>query len=175
MNTPRFSHIAAFCHTQVKPQAAPWVSFLVPSLQSVCSEKTHCLPYTTKSSMAELTVTTLKSQPNSCSSLQQINGPCWCSLQAEHSYSLLNNFCPLFITWIFISNPNWDSREHELPFPIQLNLPRWDTYLQEAFSIFSMACLQLLWTRAVEEPCRIRSFLVGFARGYQCFTTALQK
>lgn len=164
MNTPRFSHIAAFCHTQVKPQVAPWVSFLVPSVQSSLSaQRRH---------IASLTPL---SQPNSCSSLQQINGPCWCSLQAEHSYSLLNKFCPLFITWIFISNPNWDSREHELPFPIQLNLPRWDTYLQEAFSIFSVACLQLLWTRAVEEPCRIRSFLVGFARGYQCFTTALQK
>lgn len=66
-NIPRFSFIAVSNHTQVKPQAVPSVSFPVPSLHSVWSEKSRCLPYRTKSSMAELTATTLRSQPSSCS------------------------------------------------------------------------------------------------------------
>lgn len=80
MNIPRFSFIAASYHSQVKPQAVPRVSFLVPSPHSICSEKSHCLPYTTESSMAELTATTPRSQPSSCSSSQQISWPCWCLL-----------------------------------------------------------------------------------------------
>lgn len=153
-----------------------WVSLLVPSLQSVCSEKSHCLPSTAESSMAE---------PNSHYSetstklMQQLTAEQLpvLMLTVGRTFSQPSAYfaCPPFITWIFISNPSWDSREHELPFPIQLSLARCDTYLQESFSISSMACLQFLWTRAMEEPCRIRSYLVGFARDYQCFATALQK
>lgn len=157
-NMPRFSFIAASYHTQAKPQAVPRVSFLVPSLHSVCSEKSHCLPYTAKSSMAELTATTLRSQPSSHRNLQQISCPCWCLLPAADSCSLLNTLLAHHI-------PPEPSLAIPTESPGSMNLARWDTYLQEAFSIFSTACLQLLWTRTIEKPCRIRSYLVTFVRG----------
>lgn len=82
-----FSHIAAFCHTQATNPEYPSLSLLF--ILSAQGSHIASLPQLSPQWQSQ-TVTTLKHQPNSCSSLQQINCLCWCSLQAEHSHSLLH-------------------------------------------------------------------------------------